>query len=211
MPADFELAYRPVAKFEGGWCHDPGDKGGETYMGCARNFFPDEPIWPIIDREKSHPSYKEGRSAFTKHLSGFPSLVGFVKGWYRKQWWDRLRLDQFEQNVSNELFEQAVNLGLTGMGRYLQRLCNAFNWRKEGSPDGERLFDDLQTDGVVGPKTLSALAVVLSRNNPERIVHLMNCMQGAHYVNISAAQFPLRKFCCGGWPIRTYDPGQEAV
>ena len=111
--------------------------------------------------------------------------------------------------MADELFEQAVNLGKAGMGRYLQRLCNAFNWRKDGSADGARLFDDLQTDGVVGPKTLSALSIVLSRNDARRIVHLMNCMQGAHYVNSAANRLPLRKFCVGGWPTRTYDPGQE--
>ena len=209
--ADFDLAYAPVASWEGGWCHDSGDKGGETYGGCARNFFPSEPIWPVIDREKSHPSFKRGKAAFSKHLDGLSSLKGLLKGWYRREWWDRLRLAPFEQIVANELFEQAVNLGKAGMGRYLQRLCNAFNWRRDGSADGTRLFDDLQTDGVVGQKTLSALSVVLARNDARRITHMLNCMQGAHYVNISAAQFPLRKFCVGGWPTRTYDPGQEVV
>ena len=66
--ADFNLAYAPVAKWEGGWTHDSGDKGGETFRGCARNFFPNEPIWPVIDREKSHPSYKKGKAAFSAHL-----------------------------------------------------------------------------------------------------------------------------------------------
>ena len=187
--ADFNLAYAPVAKWEGGWTHDSGDKGGETFRGCARNFFPNEPIWPVIDREKSHPSYKKGKAAFSAHLMGIPSLTGCVKGWYKKEWWDKLGLERFDQIVADELFEQAVNLGKAGMGRYLQRLCNAFNWRKDGSADGARLFDDLQTDGVVGPKTLSALSIVLSRNDARRIVHLMNCMQGAHYVNSAANRF----------------------
>lgn len=169
--ADFNLAYAPVAKWEGGWTHDSGDKGGETFRGCARNFFPNEPIWPVIDREKSHPSYKKGKAAFSAHLMGIPSLTGCVKGWYKKEWWDKLGLERFDQIVADELFEQAVNLGKAGMGRYLQRLCNAFNWRKDGSADGARLFDDLQTDGVVGPKTLSALSIVLSRNDARRIVH----------------------------------------
>ena len=146
--ADFNLAYAPVAKWEGGWTHDSGDKGGETFRGCARNFFPNEPIWPVIDREKSHPSYKKGKAAFSAHLMGIPSLTGCVKGWYKKEWWDKLGLERFDQIVADELFEQAVNLGKAGMGRYLQRLCNAFNWRKDGSADGARLFDDLQTDGV---------------------------------------------------------------
>ena len=211
MSADFALAYAPVAKWEGGWCHDFGDKGGETYCGCARNFFPNEPIWPVIDRAKSHPSYKQGKAAFSAHLASIPSLPGCIKGWYRKEWWDKLQLGQLDQIVANELFEQAVNLGAGGMGRSLQRLCNAFNYRRDDTPDGARLFDDLHADGVVGPKTLAALSIVLARNDPRRIVHLLNCMQGAHYVNIAAAQFPLRKFCVGGWPTRTYDPGQEVI
>lgn len=36
--AEFALAYAPVKNFEGGWCDDFGDKGGETFCGCARNF-----------------------------------------------------------------------------------------------------------------------------------------------------------------------------
>ena len=92
--ADFDLAYAPVAKWEGGWTHDSGDKGGETFRGCARNFFPNEPIWPVIDREKSHPSYKKGKAAFSAHLMGIPSLTGCVKGWYKKEWWDKLGLER---------------------------------------------------------------------------------------------------------------------
>ena len=112
--ADFNLAYAPVAKWEGGWTLDSGDKGGETFRGCARNFFPNEPIWPVIDREKSHPSYKKGKAAFSAHLMGIPSLTGCVKGWYKKEWWDKLGLERFDQIVADELFEQAVNLGKAG-------------------------------------------------------------------------------------------------
>lgn len=43
MSADFNIAYNPVRTFEGDWCNVPGDKGGETYAGIARAFFPD---WP---------------------------------------------------------------------------------------------------------------------------------------------------------------------
>ena len=109
--ADFNLAYAPVAKWEGGWTHDSGDKGGETFRGCARNFFPNEPIWPVIDREKSHPSYKKGKAAFSAHLMGIPSLTGCVKGWYKKEWWDKLGLERFDQIVADELFEQGRQRG----------------------------------------------------------------------------------------------------
>ena len=209
--AEFALAYAPVKNFEGGWCDDFGDKGGETFCGCARNFFPDEPIWPVIDREKSHPSFKQGQRAFSRHLAALPCLAGMVSGWYRTEWWDKLNLGQFEQTVANELFEQAVNLGKSGMGRHLQRLCNALNWRNDGTPGGTRLFEDLEKDGIVGRRTLSAFSIVLARTDARRVVHLLNCMQGDHYIRISEGNLSLRKFCVGGWPTRTYDPGQEAI
>ena len=30
--ADFNLAYAPVAKWDGGWTHDSGDKGAELLL-----------------------------------------------------------------------------------------------------------------------------------------------------------------------------------
>lgn len=41
--AIFEKAYDPVRQWEGGWCNVEGDRGGETYAGIARNFWPG---WP---------------------------------------------------------------------------------------------------------------------------------------------------------------------
>ena len=52
---------------------------------------------------------------------------------------------------------------------------------------------------------------VLARTDARRVVHLLNCMQGDHYIRISEGNLSLRKFCVGGWPTRTYDPGQEAI
>ena len=203
--ADFNLAYAPVAKWEGGWTHDSGDKGGETFRGCARNFFPNEPIWPVIDREKSHPSYKKGKAAFSAHLMGIPSLTGCVKGWYKKEWWDKLGLERFDQIVADELFEQAVNLGRGGSGRYVQRLCNSLNWRK-GPRGEERIFADLAEDGCLGPKSLTAMATLLAgRVTAAVFVHALNGLQLAHYVGLGSKSFDKRKFM-DGWLTRTYCP-----
>lgn len=69
MAAVFESAYAPVKQWEGGWCDVPGDSGGETYAGIARNFFPNWRGWPLIDAAKRHNSFREGSSAFSRHLS----------------------------------------------------------------------------------------------------------------------------------------------
>ncbi len=204
--ADFLIAYAPLKEFEGGWCDVPGDAGGETYAGIARNFFPDWRGWPLIDAAKSHSSHSRGARAFSRHLAALPGLADLVRDWYRVEWWERMRLGQFPQIVADELFEQAVNLGRGGSGKLLQRLCNAMNFDKR---NGAALFADLVVDGAVGPKTLAALARVLNRRaSDEAVVHALNCLQGAHYINIAAANAARRKFV-DGWMRRTHCPEKE--
>ena len=126
-----------------------------------------------------------------------------VEDWYRVEWWDRMGLGMLPQTLANELFEQAVNLGRGGAGRYLQRLCNALNYDK--ARKGE-LFPDLAEDGIIGTKTLAALTSLLKkRSNPEDMVHWLNCLQGAHYVAI-AAKTPGNRQFIDGWRTRTYCP-----
>lgn len=203
--AEFLKAYAPVKQWEGGWCDVPGDAGGETYAGIARNFFPDWRGWPLIDAAKRHSSFREGSSAFSRHLSTLPGLADLVTDWYRVEWWERMRLGQFSQIVADELFEQAVNLGRGGSGRYVQRLCNAFN-RRRGPRGEERIFPDLAEDGCLGPKSLSAMAELLSgRVSAAVFVHALNGLQLAHYVGLGSKNFSKRKFM-DGWLTRTYCP-----
>ncbi len=199
--AEFAPAYTPLAAFEGGWCDVAGDAGGETYAGIARNIFPSWPGWPLIDAAKSNTSFRQGSAAFSRHLAGIPQLQEMVTDWYRTEWWDRMGLARFPQSVANEIFEQSVNLGRGGAGKYLQRLCNALNYSKANS---QRLFTDLVEDGAVGPKTLDALSAILARRSDEAdVVHALNCLQGAHYVGLAAKNYQHRKFM-DGWMTRTH-------
>lgn len=200
--SDFLTAYTPLKQFEGGWCNVPGDAGGETYAGIARNFFPGWSGWPVIDAAKQHSSFRQGAAAFSRHLATLPVLADMVTGWYRVEWWERMQLAQFPQIVADELFEQAVNLGRGGSGHYVQRLCNALNWKK-----GEtRLFADLTEDGCLGPKSLDAIAALLrGRVAAEVFVHALNGLQLAHYIGLGSKNFHHRKFA-DGWITRTYCP-----
>ena len=199
--ADFLTAYAPLSRYEGGWCNDPADRGGETYAGIARNFFPAWPGWAVIDAARAHPSFQQGAAAFSRHLSALPDLSDAVRDWYRTEWWERLGLGSLPQALANEIFEQAVNLGKGGAGRLLQRVINAFNWDKAGK---KPLFPDLVVDGAIGPRTLDGLALLLrSRTNEAALVHALNCMQGAHYINLAAGKPSQRRFT-DGWLTRTH-------
>ncbi len=198
--ADFKTAYAPLKRHEGGWCNISGDAGGETYAGISRKFFASWPGWQIVDAAKAHSMFTEGAKAFSRHLSAIPGLSDMVEEWYRAEWWEAMQLGQFPQAVASELFEQAVNLGRAGSGRYLQRLCNAFNRGKGGQP----LFADLVEDGAVGPKTLGALAAILRQRSSEAaVVHALNCLQGAHYLKL-AADSPTQRQFLDGWMTRTH-------
>lgn len=198
--ADFAIAYAPLKQFEGGYANVKADRGGETYAGIARNFWPDWAGWPVIDKAKSHSSFRQGSRAFSKHLATVPGLSDLVSGWYRAEWWNRMGLEALPQQLAGEIFEQAVNMGRGGAGKLLQKMCNAFNYdRNTKGP----LFADLVVDGAIGAKTLTALSTLLRRRtNEQALVHALNCLQGAFYIGLAANKASQRVFT-DGWMSRT--------
>ena len=195
--ADFAKSYALVKDYEGGYDNDPDDRGGETYAGIARNFFPKWAGWKLIDQIKKTNRTKAeiARACKADHL-----LQDYVSAWYRSEWFDALGLGQLPQILANEIFEQAVNLGKAGNGRKVQIICNAYN----RGPNGKSLFADLVVDGAIGPKTLAALKLILeSKARAENIVHALNCMQGAHYLELAAKKASQRNYTVG-WMKRTY-------
>ena len=195
--AKFEIAYEPVRGYEGGYSNDKNDRGGETYCGIARNFFPSWPGWQIVDREKN---IAGGNVAQMKRALEHTSINSFVDAWYKTEWWDKLGLEKLPQELANEIFEQSVNLGKAGCGKKVQQVCNAYNY-----VGGAKIFDDLTLDGIIGPKTLAALAKIIDKNkaNPGNLVHALNCMQGSHYIELACKTFSQRTFTVG-WMKRTH-------
>lgn len=199
--AKFEIAYAPLKEFEGGYSNVAADRGGETYAGIARNFFGAWAGWPIVDAQKARVGTRA--STLNKVLAAIPELQQMVADWYRTEWWDRLGLEALPQELANEIFEQSVNLGRGGAGKLVQTMCNAFNYDKAAKG---RIFDDLKVDGAIGPKTLNALKVLVSRRtNEAALVHALNCLQGTHYLNLAANKSSQRIFT-DGWMTRTHDP-----
>lgn len=123
-----------------------------------------------------------------------------VAEWYREEWFDALGLGSLPQKLANEIFEQAVNLGKAGCGKKVQTICNAYNYK-----NGGQLFADLKIDGAIGPKTLKALALIIQSGKAEagNLVHALNCMQGAHYLELAAKKTSQRVFTIG-WMKRTH-------
>ena len=195
--ADFEIAYAPLKDFAGGYDNDPDDRGGETYAGIARKFFPSWQGWKIIDKIKRS---NQSKAAINQAAKADHLLRDYVRAWYKTTWFDALGLGELPQPLANEIFEQSVNLGKSGSGKKVQIICNAYNYQ----PGAKKLFADLKVDGAIGPKTLAALKIILANKaNAESLVHALNCMQGAHYLELAAKKFTQRKYTVG-WMKRTH-------
>lgn len=205
--ADFSVAYERVRAFEGGWADDPADRGGETYAGISRRHWPSWYGWNLVDAAKKLPARRQGARTFSRYLEGLDALQTAVRTWYRAQWWDRLGLDALPQALAGEIFEQSVNLGKAGAGRKIQRVCNAFNYDKA---TGQRLFPDLVEDGILGPRSLAALATLIQRRVAEEaLVRALNAMQAAHYIELAAKNPGQRRFT-DGWLRRTEEGEPDA-
>ncbi len=113
--ADFNPCFEKVINLEGGYVlHEvPGDRGGMTYAGIARNSWPKWPGWPKIEAGE---------------IDG--DLTEMVREFYRREFWDRIRGDEIQQQTAAfMIYDFAVNAGIKAAVRITQRLV-------EATPDG---------------------------------------------------------------------------
>ena len=93
--AAFEPAFERMIRDEGGYrLHAvPGDRGGMTYAGIARNMHPWWQGWPHIDRGATPPSQ-------------------LVRDFYRAQFWNDIRGDDIaDDRAAGTIFNFYVNAG----------------------------------------------------------------------------------------------------
>jgi len=92
----FERAVTHVLLHEGGYSNDPNDPGGETQYGISKRAYPNEDI-------------KGMTLARAKEL-------------YRRDYWDRLKLDAREEAAAFVIFDCAVNQGVARARQILDRV-----------------------------------------------------------------------------------------
>lgn len=126
----FTIGWKAVKRNEGGYANNPADRGGETFMGIARNFHPGWVGWAQIDAVKLDAS-------FPKNIEGDVNLEDAAADFYRENFWNPIHGDELPLAVAVCLFDMAVNSGPTTAVRVLQK-C----------------LPGASVDGVVGPKTV---------------------------------------------------------
>lgn len=179
--AEFVKAYEKTLKVEGGYVNHQADKGGETYKGIARAYWPLWSGWIIIDQ------YKESTN-FPKNIKD-AELDIYVQKFYKENFWDKMSLTSIkDQDIAEEVFDTAVNMGTVTAIKMLQRACNLLN-------SNGKLYKELEIDGKIGSNTIG---VVNGHPHPKTLFNLLNILQGARYVEL-ATNSPSQEVFMRGW------------
>lgn len=174
--AEFDKAFNNTMGHEGGYSNDPDDAGGETYRGISRKYHPNWEGWVIIDD--------------TKPNIDSAVLDPYVRSFYKNFYWNPNRLDEFPQEVSDEIFDTGVNMGVKEAAKFFQRSLNYLN-------RNSTLYPDLVDDGLIGGKTISAFSS-LPKQDLVILLTMMNVLQGQHYMEYMTKS-PTQEKYARGW------------
>lgn len=92
---NFDIAFNRLIDYEGGYTNDPNDPGGETKWGINKREYP-KLIIKELTREDAYNIYE-------------------------KDFWLKIGLDEVPFSVAFQLFDFAVNSGISTAIRYFQR------------------------------------------------------------------------------------------
>lgn len=173
--AIFKISFDRTIGIEGGYSNIASDRGGRTYKGIAERMWPDWPGWVIVNKHEPLKRYQ---------VIASEALDRMVEDFYRVNFWDMLRLGAIRsQDVADELFDTAVNMGVETAGRFLQQGLNLLN-------RDQRDYKNLEVDGDIGNNTLG---IANGFANTPALLKTLNGLQFCRY----------RDICLK-------DPGQEA-
>lgn len=109
---NFDKAFERVIGHEGGYVNDPRDPGGETKYGISKRAYPYADI---------------------KNLT-----LDQAKDIYLRDYWNRCHIDELPDQVHFDMFDMAVNSGVAGAIKTIQRALG------------------VTADGAWGPNTSAA-------------------------------------------------------
>jgi len=127
---NFENAFEKLLGHEGGYVNNPKDPGGETNWG----------VTVAVARA----------NGYAGDMKDYPRSLAMVV--YRKMYWDAVRAEELPPAVRFDVFDAAVNSGVSQSIKWLQRAVGATD------------------DGVIGAKTIAAVAMF----NPASICAMFN-------------------------------------
>ena len=167
-----------IIRVEGGYVNDPSDSGGETNFGIT------------VDTARAFD--------YNGDMRDMPRQVAFDI--YSGKYWDSIRgndLASLSERVAEEVVDTGVNMGVNRAGKFLQRSLNVLNNRNS-------LYQDIGVDGNIGPNTVATLRLYLAKRDEETLVKMLNCLQGAFYVELAERREKDERFISGWFKNRVH-------
>lgn len=158
----FDRALAHTLGIEGDFSNHVSDSGGETRYGVTK----------AVARA----------FGYAGDMRDLP--LALAKRIYMEQYWIPVKGDAIavlSEKLAIEIFDSAVNCGVPTASRWLQRCLNVLN--RQGKD-----YADVEVDGRIGRMTTTALTTYLSRRGSTGevvLLRLMNCLQGAFYVDLA--------------------------
>lgn len=175
---NFEKSLSFVFGNEGGLSDHPADKGGLTNLGITQS---------TLDRAR-------------KQITGLPENVkdltrAQAAEIYRVLYWEKSKADKMPDPLCILHFDAAVNHGVGGAGKLLQRTVNTYA-AKAG------IDSRVDVDGAVGLKTLAALCQCLDLKGNVSLICEIYCNQREAYYKAIVENNPSQKVFWNGWMNR---------
>lgn len=156
--------------------HKNETEKGLTFFGIYECAHPDFRGWELVKQALKGKSLKEASVI----LYNNSDLVALVYEFYKKEFWDKMRLDEVESDLkASEIFIFGVNVDTKPAVRVLQRLLN------------------VAVDGVMGAQTLKAL----NAYDEDKFNTDFDSYEIAYYANL-VSQKPKFKVYASGWKNR---------
>ena len=153
-------------------------ENGWTFMGVYQGAFPNLDLWKIV-RQKMQ-QYNGDMKLVGSMLYNNATVREMIQAFYKKEFWDKARLDEVvSQQVANEIFVAGVNMGMKKAVMLAQKLVC------------------VPADGVMGPKTLTAI----NKYDDAAFDEMYDVLETDHYEMIIANN-PSKRIYAKGWRNR---------
>lgn len=133
---NFDQAFDRLIGHEGGYSNHSADPGGET-------------MWGITKRTAQSYGYMGEMKKLPRETA---------KEIYRRLYWNAIKAESLPEPVRFDVFDGAVNSGVSQSAKWLQRAAG------------------VQDDGVIGPKTIAAASVnspsIAAKYNGHRLMFM---------------------------------------
>lgn len=187
--ANFEIAHKITAKWEGGISDHPADRGGYTAYGVSEEFLKD--LYSSASGRVFLDSLGLG-SRFDKELMKKKLTRDLAARIFRFHFWDGQGIGGFEsQALATVYYDASVNHGKGGATKMLQQALN----NKAGAR--------LAVDGAIGPKTRAALPRNNDGKNMDAALEFLRIRE--NFFRNLVYRRPSQKVFLKGWLNRNAD------